>query len=383
MRIPTPDIARQLLEWRPPLGVVSVFLDLNPADRGEPWRIELRDKLDAIVPKRQETELHATAERITAHFPGRGEKYPSGRYQIGFVEVAADPGREEWFELQAPGVRTGVCHDERAHLAPLIKALDQAPLTGVVAITADRVEFFEWSFGVVERLTELDYERPDDWHERKGPTVDPSRGTGVSSSGRDQFDQRLAENRGRFIRHAGEEAYRLSTERGWQTIVAFGDETLYRRFSSGFSDHVSEGQVLRHIGPEDLVAQPIHEIAELTSRRLAELEQQREISLVERAKNAALAREGRGALGAQATIDCLAAGRVEHLLYDIERDIGSALTVGHLTFIADGAIRRDNAKLSESILGRALETGASITPLEGASAAALSEYDGMAAILRY
>lgn len=380
MRTPDPDTARRLIDWRPPLGVISVFVDLRPADRGEPWRIELRDGLDAVVQASDHAPaLRETAARIRDHFPAAGAKRPVGRFHIGFVEVALSPSREEWFEVQAPAVRTEVCHDPSPHISPLMKLIDQAPLTGVAAISADRVEFSEWSFGVVETVGARDFSRPDDPHERKGPTVDPSRGTQVSSSGRDQFDQRIGESRARFLAAAGADACQIAAERGWNSVACYGEEDLFRRFAA----HTQSGDLLRLGGHMDLLAKPVHEIARVVSQTLGEFESDRERELVRRVKDAALSHAGRGALGVQATVDCLAEGRVEHLLYDPSRQFSDALPIGHQTFLTDGAIRRNGGAVTERIIQRAIETGASVTPLGADPAAALAEFDGMAALLRY
>ena len=46
MTQPTFEDARRLGEWRPPLGVLSVYLAFDPADRGGAWRTELRNGLE-------------------------------------------------------------------------------------------------------------------------------------------------------------------------------------------------------------------------------------------------------------------------------------------------------------------------------------------------
>jgi hypothetical protein len=43
MTQPTLEDARALSGWRPALGVLSVYLGFDPADRGGAWRTELRN----------------------------------------------------------------------------------------------------------------------------------------------------------------------------------------------------------------------------------------------------------------------------------------------------------------------------------------------------
>src|SRR5436853_614467 len=56
MTQPTLEDARALSEWRPPLGVLSVYLGFDPADRTGAWRTELRNALDAILEEYKEVE---------------------------------------------------------------------------------------------------------------------------------------------------------------------------------------------------------------------------------------------------------------------------------------------------------------------------------------
>src|SRR5947207_2880317 len=103
LRAPDERVIEQLLDWRPQLGVVSVFVAIDPADRGEPWRVVLRKRLAEIVEAEPDKHgrrpaLAATAERIQRRFPG--EAPPSGLFQIGFCEVAAKDGRDIWMSAQ-------------------------------------------------------------------------------------------------------------------------------------------------------------------------------------------------------------------------------------------------------------------------------------------
>ena len=41
-------LLRQLNEWNPEGGVVSVYLAIDHTDRSEGWRIELKDRLAGI-----------------------------------------------------------------------------------------------------------------------------------------------------------------------------------------------------------------------------------------------------------------------------------------------------------------------------------------------
>src|SRR6476659_2254700 len=102
MTQPTLEDARELSEWRPPLGVLSVYLGFDPADRGGAWRTELRNALEGVLESARDAEhdrrvaLRATAKRLTERFED-GDLRPPPRGEVGFVEVAEKEGAERWF----------------------------------------------------------------------------------------------------------------------------------------------------------------------------------------------------------------------------------------------------------------------------------------------
>lgn len=357
MRTADQKNVRELAGFKPPHGVISVFVDLDPANRSDAWRIRLRDAIgDAVGERRGEPGIKATIERVNDHFRSRGEQRDTGRYVVGFLEVAAKAARDEWFELQAPTIETSAHLSAGPCLPPLIKLLDQAPLAGVAVLSTEHVALYEWRFGMVELVERMDFERGDTGRERKAPVVDPAMGTTTSSSGRDQFNQRLEENHKRFLSQAGERADELVRERGWRKLICFGSEAVHRAFTHHFNDGP------RLAGNQDLVNSPTHEVARAASKSIAAWEAEREKAIVERATDAAMAKDGRGAAGFADVSGCLAAGRVDHLVYDSSRDFNGEL---------------------HSLLEQALATGAHVTPVEAERAEVLAGHEGMAAILRY
>ena len=91
-----------LLGWRPPHGVLSLYVRVDPADRTAGWHTEIRNGLsDAVAGEgaashETRSALEATAKRLRrelAEEPPRGEP----RALIGFVEVAQKQGEERWY----------------------------------------------------------------------------------------------------------------------------------------------------------------------------------------------------------------------------------------------------------------------------------------------
>lgn len=359
MRTPDHENVRELAGWTPALGVLSVFIDLEPAHRGDAWKIRLRDELDdAVATRRGEPEVKATVERVHDRFRSRGKQRDTGRYVIGFLEVSdAKQPRDEWFELQAPQIDTTAHLNHSPFMPPLLKLLDQAPTAGVVALSTEKVELYEWSFGIAEKIDDWEFERGDTGRERKTPVVDPSHGTATSSSGRDQFNQRLDESRHRFLIQTGEAVAEIARKRGWRKLICFGHEGTHKFFV----DHFGELPP-RLAGNLDLVGHPLGEIGRAATDAIADWEAERERAIIARATDAALSNNGRGAVGVSEVTGCLEAGRVDHLIYDSSQQF-------------DGEL--------DSLVAQALATGAHITPVEADRAEALAAHDGLAAILRY
>ena len=377
MRFPDESAAKDLLAWRRPLGVISVYLDLRPEDRGEPWRIELEHALAAAVKRgedgRHKEALAQTAKRISARFPAEPAEQ-EGRTQVGFVEVAPKPAREEWFSLQLPLDASAVMPNSRPLVLPLLTLMKDGSPRGVVAVSSERVRLFEWAFGHLEELDDWELEITSlDWRERKAQRPgDPARVQGAKAAGHDQYDQRLEANRDHFLRETGRLAAAQIKERGIDDLLAFGDPPAVRELSEGAGKGVS----VCAAGEQNLIGAPLGEIQVQTTSTIEELSRERELALVSRVVDEA--RGGtRGALGAQETSQALAEGRVEHLLIDPEREY-SGDPIGSLNSDDD-----DELPVPDRLVAAALATRARVTPVEGEAAERLAPSDGVGALLRY
>jgi Bacterial archaeo-eukaryotic release factor family 10 len=367
LRVPDERTIERLLDWRPRRGVLSVYVAIDPADRRETWRVALRERLNAIAEAERDKHgrraaLAATAERIKAHFPG--EAPPSGRIQIGFCEVAEKGGRDVWLAAQMHRDATEVFDRDRPHLTPLLELLDEGAPLGVLAVSAERVRLYEWALGELGDVD--DWEAVlfmPDWRERKAQSSpDPARVQGTSSSGHDQFDQRLNANRERFLEQVGGLVAERAEERRWRTVFAFGDARQAEQVREG-----ARGRV------EIELADQVNVISENDRGRLLErvdravddANRQRELELVKAAIDAANTPAGRGAVGINEIERSLTEGRVRHLLMDIERP------------------GPDVAQVEDHLVEQALRTSADVTPVEGEAAEVLREHGGVAALLRY
>jgi hypothetical protein len=365
MTQPTLDDARGLSGWRPPLGVLSVYLGFDPADRGGAWRTELRNGLDAILDLHKEVEhdrrvaLRATAKRLTARFED-GDLRPPPRGEIGFVEVAEKEGTEHWFGTGvAPAANACVEFGAEPAVAPLLELCGHPSARGIALLSSERVRLLRCAEGGLDELDEWELSITSlDWRERKSQsTSNPARAQGVSASGHDQFGERLDHNRQRFLTECG----RLTGERleqdGLEEVVVFGPSRDVESFNAGFN--ASQGQLT--LGGElDLISVPKGKVGEVVADVVGRLDEERDRELVERAL-AEVKGGSRGAAGSQETKEALAEGRVDHL-------------------VLDAAI--DGAE-TESMVRAALAGSARVTLVRDEVAAPLAEAEGIAAILRY
>src|SRR5215213_4024344 len=358
MSEPTWEEAREISEWRPPLGVLSVFLGFDPADRGGAWRTELRNGLDSILEIQQEAEhdrrvaLRATAKRLTERFED-GDLRPPPRGEVGFVEVSEKEGTEHWFGTAAPPV-ADACVEFGADpvVAPLLDICGRGGARGVALLSSERVRLLRCAEGALEELEDWELSVTMlDWRERKSQsTNNPARAQGVSSSGHDQFGERLDHNRQRFLSECGGLAARRLEENGLGELIAFGPAKDVEGFRSGFG---SQRERLTVGGDQELISLPKGKLSEVVSEVVDRLDEERSRAVVERAL-AEVKGGSRGASGRQETKEALAEGRVDHLVFD-------------------AAIGEE----AESLIRAALAGSARVTVVHDEAAAPLAEGEGV------
>jgi peptide subunit release factor 1 (eRF1) len=276
---------------------------------------------------------------------------------------AGDAGREVWYSSQMEVGQTQVTHASGPCLAPLVRILDEGWPLGVVVVALERVRVLEWALGRFEELDGWELETTAlDWRERKAPQRNTGAdGTGTSSSGREQHMQRLEHNRERFLKDAGHLIATNYGNRDWRRIIVFGDGDRPQLLAKGLGDR----QSLVHKVRADLIRATAADIADRVAGELEHLNREREEDLVNRVEEAVGAEHA--ALGPEDVLRALEEGRVRHLIFTAERDLGS----------------HDGTSLSERLIELALTTSADVTPVEGRAAEAVQARGGVIALLRY
>lgn len=364
MSQPTLEDARALTEWHPPLGVLSVYLGFDPADRTGAWRTELRNGLDAVLEAAKDAEhdrrvaLRETAKRLTERFED-GDLRPPPRGEAGFVEVAEKAGQERWWGTGVAPLATACVElaDEPV-VTSLVDLSCRGKRRGVALLSSERVRLLRCAEGTLEELEEWELSITSlDWRERKAQsTNNPARAQGVSSSGHDQFDERLEHNRQRFLTECGGLAARALEEDGLAELLVFGPPSDVESFNAGFNSSQAK---LAHGGDADLISTPKGKLIEVVADVAERLDAERDRALVERALGEAKG-GSRGSVGIQETAEALAQGRVDHLVLD--------------SGIGDQA---------EPLVRGALAGSAQVTIVRDELAEPLAEAEGVAAILRY
>jgi hypothetical protein len=361
---PTLEEVREASEWHPVLGVISIYLGFDPADRTGAWRTELRNGLEAVLEENEEAEhelrvaLRATAKRVIERFED-GDLRPPPRGEAGFVEVSEKEGGERWWGTGAPPV-ADVCVEFAAGpvVAPLLALCCRGAARGVALLSSERVRLLRCAGGALEELEDWELSLFSlDWRERKSQsTNDPARAQGVSASGHDQYGERLEHNRQRFLSECGRLAARALEERGLDQVVVFGPAKDAEAFDSG----LGSARAKRALGGEmELISTPRAKLGELVADAIERLDSERERALVERALGEAKG-GSRGSAGVQETRGALREGRVDHLVFD-------------------AAIGAD----AEDLIRAAVAGSAQVTIVCDEVAEPLAEAEGVAAILRY
>ncbi|HEX6117136.1 MAG TPA: VLRF1 family aeRF1-type release factor [Solirubrobacterales bacterium] len=388
MRLPSAEALKGLVGWEAPYGVLSVYVAIDPGDRGGAWKIALRDQIDAAVEaadaadRAQEIAIKATAARIRERF--EPSTPPSGRMQIGFVACAPKPAGEvpeEWFAVQFPVERTRVAYGRRPNLRRLAEIVDDGRPRAVVALSSERVRLFEWRHGEVTELAERELELLEaEWRERKAPRMrDPASGHAVSSAGRDQHDQRLDQHRKRFLKGSAAAARAALGDGAADELLCIGDPGLCEAFLGGWDSPPRDVTV----EPADVITEPAAVIAERATAKLVEADAARDAELVERALGAAQAAGGAGALGLTETARALARGQVERLLIDADREIPADGIDDGLRAELEAVSPLPSGGLDEWIVEEAIRTSAAITAIRAQPAERLAEHGGVGALLRY
>jgi Bacterial archaeo-eukaryotic release factor family 10 len=369
-----------------PIGVLSVYLDARPGDGQLAASIDVKNRL-AELERRLASESRAEYARAVqdgiARLAGELERLidpeQAGRGRVLFAAIG-----DRWVtrvSTQLP-VQSRVVLDRTPFIHPLLELLDEGRRAGVVLASRTEARLLEWRLGELIPLEVLSSELVEAPHERSGPVGSRPASRHGTPTG-EQRNARERDEAGRFIERAAAAASRLSRERDWERLLVSAGEQLTDSLAGSLPPALQE-VVVRD--PRVLVRLDVPVLEQIVTERLTAAHDEFERQLVRKVSDDARG-AGAAALGLSEVVGALNQARVAHLIYDpFIRYQGS---VGH-----DGSLYADgetaptsgataDARLTERLVERALETGAQVTPVEGAANDALAEASGIAAVLRW
>jgi hypothetical protein len=272
--------------------------------------------------------------------------------------------------------------DRSPFIHPLLELLEEGAAAGVVVASRAQSRLLEWRLGELTLLHELRAEMLEPSHERSGPVGSrPAARYGTPTG--EQRNARQRDHASRFIERTAAAASRVARDRGWERILLSAGEQLTDPLVHALPPALREAAVL---DPRVLVGLDLTALERVTTERLravrGELGRRLIRSFRERAQGA-----GPAALGLSEVVGALNQARVAHLVYDpLVRYRGSMAPDGTLYAgdeLAPRSLTTAELRLTERMVERALETGARVTPVEGAASDGLAEASGIAAGLRW
>jgi hypothetical protein len=352
----------ELLDWRPGFGVITVCVEIDPADRSEGWLIELHKQLRSAIETGDDAHdrgraLTATAQRVLD--PSKT------RAAVGALPDRLLRGRRAGARHLDRGGDGRLSHEcryaARPLLVPLLKLLTRGAAIGAIAISAERIHLYEWKLGALDLITTgrrrctASTGASEGWEAlRRGPDrgASPARAatsttSGLNTTGRDSSRRPAADRR-------------RARGRGWRRVIAFGDPEHVREFDQG----AEKGTEVELAEAVDVIREERAKLLERVNAAVADGNRRRELALIERAIEGARTPGGHGALGLIDVQECLNEGRVEHLIFDASSEDPGLTEI-------------------EDLVERAIRTSAKVMPVEGDAADQLQESDGVAAVLRY
>jgi hypothetical protein len=270
--------------------------------------------------------------------------------------------------------------DSAPFIHPLLELLERGRPAGVVLMWGHAADLLDWRLGEIHRVARITVEPA------AVPGPRPRTGAVAQDGPRARQitplrDRKHDAARTRLLAAVAVEIDRLAEERGWERILVSGSERLTTPLVAELPDRLQDVTIRE---PRQLDELDPARLAAIVGDRLSEDQDARNLRLGRKVRDAALG-AGRGALGLSEVAAALNEARADHVVYDPEvRYTGAVAADGSLFGWSEGASTAvAESRLTERIVERALDTGARLTPVEGAACEVLREAGGIAALLRW
>jgi hypothetical protein len=375
------------------IGVLSLYLGITPDRAAEPkpgWPIAISNELRALKERVREDRSHDHAVAIIERIDSLGREIERfvdasrhGRGRALFASMSDD--RVETLSLQIP-FRDRVVLDRNPYVRPLVAALDEGRPAGLVSVHKNGLRVLEWSLGEAEEIAHSEFGvRSLDWRQKSGPAPAQPLDSREGGQRRDEFEERMDENRLRFVRDQARSVADEANRRAWDRLVVAGDPRLTKAFADELHPAGGEQLHITDLSWQDeapnVVAGQAWDLFKVLRRERAE----RLITLVQDRTLSGNA----GALGPGDVCACLNEGRVDQLLVAADAHVTGYRSRDGLLYTDEQRPAAASAELVEEpylverMIERALETDATITPIDEDVATPLKEYGGVGALLRW
>jgi hypothetical protein len=369
-----------------PVGVLSVYVDARPG-RIRASSIEIKNRLAELKravaaegPPARTRAVHDGIERLVVEIERLTNPEEPGRGRVLFAAIS-----DTWL-IRLPSqlpVPNRVVLDGSAFIHPLLELLDASGPVGVVLASRAYARLFEWRLGELIPLRELRAEPMQATHERSGPIGSrPENGYGTAT-GDEQRKAREREQTARFIDRVAAAASKVASDRGWERVLVSAGEQRTERLVAALPWPLRE-MALRD--PRVLVKLDPATVEHLVTQRMRAAQAELDQRMIRKVREEAH-RAGRAALGLSEVVGALNQARVAHLIYDpLIRYRGTIGQDGSLYANGERGLAqvwRADTRLTERLVERALETGARVTPVEGAASDRLADASGIAAVLHW
>ncbi|MFP5451739.1 MAG: VLRF1 family aeRF1-type release factor [Thermoleophilia bacterium] len=364
--------ATQIASLHDPDGVLSIYVGVEPGgDSGRRTAADiavrngLREMESAAEgwPADRRRLLSRRIEQLSGRLTDLVRSAAEGRGRALFVPLGEGDPLTVTLQVPLPDM---VRLSGRAHIAPLIGALDETAPAGLVSVSRNRVRGVDLCWGRAEEVFGGDIEiDTGDWRTKEGPAGRRANPQSAAPQ-HDLFDRRLELRQAESIAAAAEPLGELAGRLCWDRIVVAGDPRMTTALAdalaggrvpvtevAGKLDWTSAAALADALGP-GVVAQRAEEWAAAIDEAVA-----------------ATAAGGAGAIGPEAIAPALEAGRVSRVFVDPDALPGDD---------ADGV----TAESAESLVRAALDTDAeAIVVRSQVLAARLHPHGGAVASLRW
>jgi peptide subunit release factor 1 (eRF1) len=385
---------RDLIGLEDEHGVLSFYVGHTPEQAADPQPttpIEIRNQIKALRSRIADRDA-SLARQVDRRLDQLGTDLDAlmdpkahGRGRALFVAVASGESRK--VSVQIP-FRDRVIHHDHAYIRPLVAAADEGRSAGVFVVSRESARLLRWAVGEVEELETFDFELTDAQMAdmKSGPSVGNPQHPWQGNIARQRFEDRIDENRNRFLREVGDTVVMRAKSEGWDRLVISGPPKL----REAIGDLLPNDDGLRLIVADQAWERDTPaRIAEHAWPLLRSVHRDREVELADAAVERAMA-GGAGAVGLRRVCEALNEGRVAHLLFETDRQIeGYRSDEGTLHPRVEGVVAQSDVPIRraplfiELMIEKAIATGALVTPIDQDISAALSDYDGVGALLRW